>query len=438
MRLAATLAALVIAGALLGGCATTGLGDNLGTDVSADGETVTLRWDGLHPMDQQLLRGYTQLFVEYQSGERLSWVREPVRSVRPAGKRALAFELPSGLGANPDGEVCLIFLVGGRTPLPVRAASDDGVDPVRFAYPEWSERLKARMAANRHVSEIERQKAELAAVESRLSRQQQQVAGLGIDDASACASAGVGRQRSAGRPHDVLDRPEHPEAARKVCLHRMRNAKALFNGIHAKRSSSNRDWARGGREDYFVLPAMLDDLADMVAQGKFPLDGIASAEVRKAQVAQYLADRKRWATNVGRNYLPPIGDADTYLTMTDAAAQSQFALVAERSANIRSDAIVVLGAALDIYDACVGDVTRQLETKLVAWQSDRRDASERQSQYRDFKAGQCRQAFELRDSLHADAERARATLAALEADAPADATDRSLGRHVLNSVTCGN
>ena len=438
MRVAAILASLVFSATLLGGCATTGLGDNLGTDVSADGETVTLKWDGLHPMDQQLLRGYTQLFVEYQSGERLSWVREPVRGVRPAGKRALAFELPSGLGASPDGEVCLIFLVGGRTPLPVRAASDDGLDPVRFAYPEWSERLKARMAANRRVTEIERQKAELTAVEGRLSRQQQQVAGLGVADVSACGGAGVGRLQSGGRPHDVLDRSEHPQAARKVCQHRMRNAKAFFNGIHAKRTDGNHDWASSGREDYFVLPAMLDDLADMVAQGKFPLDGIASADVRKAQVAQYLADRKRWAASVGRNYLPPVGDVDTYLTMTDAAAQSQFALIAERSANIRADAIVVLGAALDIYDACVGDVARQLETKLVAWQSDQREASERQSQYRDYKAGQCRQAFELRDSLQADAERARVTLAALEADAPADVADRSLGRHVLNSVTCGN
>lgn len=402
------LAALVGA-SLLAGCASTGLGDNLGTTVSASDMTVSLQWVPEHPLDAQLRSRPLMLVAEYQTGSDEAWVREVVGKGAGINSRSVDFRLPTVLKAVPSGSVCLFVEISGRTRLPVRPTSR-GEDATRFTYPAWVGYVRASSAILVEVNDRERQRAAVEDLARRVETQQAHIAKSGWSTPQSCDVAPErGDEDTSSRPYDVVVPPEQDTTARRVCIHRLTFAKEIFSN---RLKDAEKDPALAKK--LCSLPVLISDLAKAAESGGMPRLSEKTGLPRKRQASEFLGDLHKFGPTVGRNYLPHIGSASDYLSIGQDGSSAQCRILAKQSSSADEDGITVLGASLDSYFGCVADVREQLTTKYAAWSSETRSAPQRKKQYVQYVMGQCRKAFANLEMLKIQHQQASQQLQALE------------------------
>jgi hypothetical protein len=387
--------------------------DTLWTELTAKGETISLEWASSHPWNALLTASGAQLVAVYHVDGRRE-IREAIaRGDRVPGEdRMLQFQLPETLKNAPVGSVCLLVEAPNRRTLPIRRASDSDRDTGGFRYKEWEQQVRSTSEAQEIRVRVATGERVLATSATAISQREASLAERGWDNPQACETISVPRSGPPLRPVDVIDLSEQADAARQLCVYRVRRnySRAIkIEGILGKAvagvsKAEAREYLSEPFRNAFGGPVGIspDDLLKQATE----LLGTANETVkaRAPQIQEFLGEWSRWATG-GSDYQPPLaGEELGWQQSAREAALRLFgpALAKQLGAEeamqgvaraSQSDLEAVLGASLDAYAGCVDDSRKQLKLKLDAWEALRAAAPERAAATRDFFVRECRQQF---------------------------------------------
>lgn len=405
--------------AVLGaGCATS-LGEGVGVQVVARGNTLQLSWDERHGWQNQLSSRGAEVVAEYEVEGR-GFVRESVAQGRREGERTMGFTLQTSLRNVPLKEVCLYIQLPGNRLLPVRQAAG-GRDTARFRYAAWEGMVTSdveQRALNEDVQVLSRHLAQLSEQHQRRTTALQQ---RGWADPNACGSQQVARTDAERQPVGVMPADQREPAARKVCVHR----------IHmTRRALEQRIAATPPSKRMAVVSAFAGSAAhasevasEMLRLG--PSNAVDTKVLRDRQAqARFLSDDlRRWGATVGPQFAPPLGKYDDVLMVATESREANvwFLLqilgkkegLSSEAASVPSprDLLGAMGAVLDAYEGCVQDGKRQLDTISAAWADLQSRAPQREQRVNEYFAQQCRIEHRQLGELVAQEANARAELA---------------------------
>lgn len=439
-----------LAAALLGGCATTTLGDKMGVEVTAAERRVELHWDALHAWNGAMQQRGAQLVAEYRVDGR-GWVREVLGSARPSAERTIAFTLPDTLQNAPQGEVCLYLqLPANQALLPVRRAAG-GQDTARFRYAAWEGQVASRSSARVAAADAELLAQQVRDLTGLREKRTAALAQRGWPSAQSCESLQVRRAGTERPPIGVVPTDQQDAVARQVCVHRIDVSRRLFLSRLAGEAPDK-------RADVFELFGGLavaaPEGADVLLKLPAGTDGIAAAALQaRQQQARVLAeDWRRYSPQVGKDYWPPFGRQNDYLEAIGESKTGNTYLLRqlwgarvglpEPTAPPMRDRFGALGALMDAYAGCVEDGKRQLRTNAQAWAALQAASPQRDQRLRDYYANECRQEYQRLDALRADEAKATAELARVQGqlagNPAAPVTPLPTQRVSLNEARCSS
>ena len=440
--------------------------DTLFTRITAEGNTVTLKWDKDHPWDKQLATSGAELFAEYRSAARGVVAESLGRAASKGGDREFRFTLPDSVRSIPASQICLYLQpLGGRALLPVRRANQQGTDPSRFRYEPWERVVRARADAAAADARLATARTEADVAARRVQAQEAVLVKRGWAGPNACQNVTVAASQVPPRPYDVVDPEQQDEVARRVCVHRVWHGRRITQGyveslrerlarLEASRDLKRaRDLLQTTYGDAFIVPEAAGPLLEQLRKMVGGED--AALRPRAAQAAEFLRDWNRLSTNIA-TYDPQLGTATDVLSWPATASavvlrvlgpglaaqlNAEWAMQGEPPATVR-DFAGVIGAALDAYTDCVKDGTRQLAVKFTAWESLQKqlESGVRERQLAQFLTRECQQETSTWDKLKAAHGSWQAEVGRLEAaktqlaSATAPLPQRA---QVLNLIACG-
>jgi hypothetical protein len=440
--------------------------DTLFTRVTAEGNTVALKWDKDHPWDKQLASSGAELFAEYRSATRGVVAESLGRAASKGGDREFRFTLPDAVRSIPASQICLyIQPVGNRALLPVRRANQQGTDTARFRYEPWERVIRARADAAAAEARLGTARTEADVAARRVQAQEAALAKRGWTAPNACQNITVSASQTPPRPYDVVNPNQQDEMARRVCVHRVWHGRQvtqkflenLREQLAQPEAAKNPARAKARLEatygDAFILPEaagpLLDQLRKMVGADD------AALRPRMAQATEFLRDWNRLSATIA-TYEPHLGTATDVLPWPPTVAavalrvlgpglaaqlSAEWAIQGEPQATVR-DFAGVIGASLDAYTDCVKDGTRQLAVKYTAWDALQKQMASgaRERELAQFLTRECQQETGTRDTLKAASDSLQGEVARLQAaqtqlaSAAAPLPQRA---QVLNQVACG-
>ena len=442
------IAALVVA-VLGGGCATS-LGEGVGVQVIARGNTLQLSWDERHGWQNQLSSRGAEVVAEYEVEGR-GFVRESVAHGRREGDRTIGFTLPTSLRNVPVKDVCLYIQLPGNRLLPVRQAAG-GRDTARFRYAAWEGMVTSNVeqrALNEDVQVLSRHLAQLTEQYQRRTAAMQQ---RGWADPNACGSQQVARTEAERQPVGVMPADQREPAARKVCVHRIHMTRRALEQRIAATPPANRmavvsAFARSAAHAPEVA-------AELLRLGPGSAVDTRTLRDRQTQARLLSDDLRRWGATVGPQFAPPLGKYDDVLMVATESRDANVWFLLQifgKKEGLSSEAAPVppvrdllgaMGAVLDAYEGCVQDGKRQLDTISAAWADLQARAPQREQRVNEYFAQQCRLEHRQLGELAALEANARAELTRSQErlanrTAPTSPAALPSAPTPLNAVACG-
>jgi hypothetical protein len=439
--------------------------DTLFTRVTAEGNTVALKWDKDHPWDKQLASSGAELFAEYRSATRGVVAESLGRAATKGNDREFRFTLPESVRSIPASQICLyIQPLGNRTLLPVRRANQ-GTDTARFRYEPWERMVRAKADAVAAEARLASARAEADVAARRVQAQEAALAKRGWSAPNACQNITVSASQVPPRPYDVVNPDQQDEMARRVCVHRIWHGRQITQKFleslreklaqpeAAKNPARARAQLQGTYGDAFIVPEaagpLLEQLRKMVGADD------AALKPRVAQAAEFLRDWNRLSATIA-TYEPHLGTPTDVLVWPSpvsavalrvlgpglaAQLNAEWAIQGEPQPTVR-DFAGVIGASLDAYFDCVKDGARQLAVKYTAWDGLQKQLASgaRERELAQFLTRECQQETGTRDTLKAATDSLQAEVARLQAaqaQIASAAGPLPQRAQVLNAVTCG-
>lgn len=441
-------ACLVVA-LVAGGCATS-LGEGVGVQVVARGNTLQLSWDERHGWQNQLSSRGAEVVAEYEVEGR-GFVRESVAQGRREGDRTMGFTLPTSLRNVPAKEVCLYIQLPGNRLLPVRQAAG-GRDTARFRYAAWEGMVTANVeqrALNEDVQVLSRHLAQLTEQQQRRSSALQQ---RGWTDPNACGSQQVTRTDAERQPIGVMPAEQREPAARKVCVHRIHMTR---RGLEQRIAATPPAKRLGVLSAYAGSAAHASEVAtEMLRLAPSNVVDTKTLRDRQTQARSLNEDLRRWGPTVGPQFAPPLGkyddvlmvatesrDANVWFLLQIYGKKEGLSSEAAPAPSVR-DLLGAMGAVLDAYEGCVQDGKRQLDTISAAWADLQARAPQREQRLNEYFAQQCRLEHRQLQELASQEANARAELARSQErlagrTAPTGPSVLPSAPTPLNAVSCG-
>lgn len=393
---------------------------NLGTKVSASGNTVTVEWDRNHPWAAMLAAPGMQLHAEYRTSHGI--VSQPIsRSSGPSpGDRSTRFDLPASIREEPLGSVCLVIRLASNRILPIRAASGAQSDTARFGFSDWETAIRSNWQRRAVAARLEALNGEIATAEKLVADNTITLGKQGFRSAGECEQL-VANQEILIKPYDVVALEKQDEAARRICIKRVLNATEKLNEFVGVSKPVIAKWSADERikksevvatviqsnMSLVILP--VDSLRDL-AKGSAPINPLSGKELGEA--VQFLKDWDRWSVSSG-SYEPQLGTKDEALHWGQATRNAAFRvfgpavakalgadwIIAGLESSTDLDRNSVIGAGLDAYTVCVDDNKRQLALKYAAWEQEQKNAPRMAQAKRNLAVQSCREAFQHGDAL---------------------------------------
>lgn len=379
------------------GCKSTGLNENLGTRVSAQGTNITFEWSENHPFATDYARQNIVLVAEYievGSDGRVKPVRQLIsRSDNSLVEiRKKVFTLPDMLVSIPEQANICLLLEMNRRPVPVRAAG--AADTARFAYPNWQQRVsantKSRILAG-HMQQAEQNLATASQnIEKALSQHLLEIADFNqqlqteqlespitVSEAANC-NAIHAKPESLQTPQDVIAPEQQRAVAAQICTHRTFNKSRYVSGT-----------------ELVLLPAALmfndEELQKLAAV--LVKEQIDFFNRFYNLAIDYFAEYK------DKRYIPELGHPSDAIPVSGYTAglqqqalnaiKSAEPLSAEQANRVHS----VFGNEMQEFSNCVIEAEVQLKTKHDAWQLRKTAIPERAQARSRFLAEKCQLLF---------------------------------------------
>jgi len=455
VRTTPAAAAAVAAAVALAGCATS-LGDNAGAAVTATDRSVSLVLTEKHAWAPLLPRG-ADLVAEYPIPQ-VGLVREILSPATREGALGLGFVLPDRLRAAPGGPVCLyVQLRGNRSVVPVRKAASNG-DTGRFRHAAWEQSVQATSALQQQEREVAQLETQLTDLERWLGVRKQDLDGRGWTTPARCDAISVTSAAPTSPPLGVLPAERHADAARQTCVNRATYTQRFRQSFIAKLVDAPNAEARGrALEAASSLAGMIEAGAANVQKMSASSDPQVTAVLarRQQQARELLADFRRFAPTLGKDFYPAFGKPDDHMELIGVAQlphQKQILLEQAERLSLPADqrptltgneTLGLIGGMLDAYTGCVSDGQRELKVKLEAWTTLQRDGPERNRRIREHYVAECRAQHaalgagqDQRSQLASKLAAARATAASLQGRATTARSTGSTKVVALNNATC--
>lgn len=158
------VATLLVLAPLFFACASTGLNNNLDTEVKGQNNRIVFSWSEDHPFANEYQRGRVSLISEYVQ-EDLNGNSTSVRQViSNAGRdfndlNTKVFTLPPALRSIPSNTNICLYLALNNQAIPVRTSKNVS-ETARFSYPKWQQNVYAKTRndfASNVISQAEQQ-----------------------------------------------------------------------------------------------------------------------------------------------------------------------------------------------------------------------------------------------------------------------------------------
>ncbi len=387
----------------LGACASTQLGSNLGTRITAQENRISLEWQETHPYDSSLLSRPLSLHAEYINAADEQPVHQVLGKGVPRETRERLFELPRSLAAVPTSDVCLYFRYGADV-LPIRAA--DGLnDTSRFGFEAWSELVRrntSRAATKSAMTEI---LGNLDQIDPRIEDIREDFSRRYPDIHNTQQCQDFARARAAGKfstakPSDVIADSDINDEAQKVCVYRVEVAPVLYSS-NPKRSHGK----------VLLLPLLVTNEA--LANAVIPR--LPTKSKRIVPLIEQSLRRHIGALKSG--YKPVLGArADQTIKLPGAAGSISAALQREymNSGTISdpgsNNVLALFSAEIEAFRGCVVESTNQLKRRAQAWEQAKQDLPERRAAFIEHERGFCTRAYAAKERGLTELEEQRAYL----------------------------
>jgi len=337
-----------------------------GLKVVGDRQDLFIGWAAGSPVTKYYPVGTSmELLADFQTerGESITAYRLARGRVvqDPSSKaRVVRFALPDRLDFLPDRNMCLYARSRNAVrPLPVRTAGGT-LGTEGFHYQEWETATIENSRFSIARARVDSLRTEKRRRQSEVRHMEKVIEERGYADSTRCRSINTKliEDQLAGISNSVVPRDQHAKVAKSVCTYRVQ---------------------RFDHENGLQLEKRLNQL--FVSHKQNP-QGLTKLQEKKLRELKDVVNNGY--STLLKGYLPPFQLSAGNLGISAATISSWR----------NEKKVLALVGLRDAYQACRGDLVKQLEDELQTWESARRTQGQRSANAQRFVIQACNRLFQ--------------------------------------------